>query len=72
MSRDTSNAPPAGAEYAMGGTSEPKDGNGANPKPTKQPLQTRSASPTRYNTSGMESALGALADKTHPPKLRKR
>jgi hypothetical protein len=43
---------------------------GANPAPTRGPLQTRSASPTSSYTSGMESAMGALADKTHPPKRR--
>lgn len=43
---------------------------GVNPAPTKAPLAPRSASPAAYATSGMESALGALADKTHPPKKR--
>lgn len=45
-------------------------GQGANPKPTKAPLQSRSASPARFNTSGMENAMGSLADKTHPPRRR--
>lgn len=45
-------------------------GQGANPKPTKQPLETRSASPARFNTSGMEDALGKLADEKHPPRRR--
>ncbi len=40
-------------------------GQGANPRPTKGPLQDRQASPARYSTSGMEQALGQLADKTH-------
>lgn len=43
---------------------------GANPPPTKGPLAPRSASPAAYNTSGMESSLGALADKMHPPRKR--
>jgi hypothetical protein len=49
---------------------EQATGQGANPRPTKQPLETRSASPARFNTSGMESAMAALADKTHPPRRR--
>jgi hypothetical protein len=40
-------------------------------KATKAPLQTRSASPNNYNTSGMERAMAAEADRLHPPKLRK-
>lgn len=46
---------------------------GINPgmKPTKGGIQGRSASPANYNTSGMESALGAMADKLHPPKRRR-
>lgn len=39
-------------------------------KPTKAPLQSRPAAPTNHNTSGMEGALGALADKLHPRKGR--
>ena len=38
---------------------------GANPVPSRGPLQSRSASPAAYNTSGMETALGALADREH-------
>lgn len=53
---------------AMGGTSDPVDTMGANPRPTRGPLQGRSGSPAGYNTSGMEAALGALADKTHKPR----
>lgn len=45
-------------------------GQGANPPPTKGPLASRSASPKQYATSGMEKALGAHADKVHPPKRR--
>lgn len=36
-------------------------------KPTKAPLQSRSASPAAYATSGIEQAMGALADKLHKP-----
>lgn len=36
-----------------------------NPKPTRAPLERREASPDKYATSGMERALGSLADKTH-------
>lgn len=43
---------------------------GANPRPTRAPLQSRSASPAAYNTSGMESAMGAAADKLHPVRQR--
>lgn len=48
------------------------DGTPTNPgtKPTKAPLQSRPAAPTNHNTSGMEGALGALADKMHPRKGR--
>lgn len=45
-------------------------GQGKNPKPTRGPLQTRSASPASTNTSGMETAMAAHADKVHPPKRR--
>lgn len=38
---------------------------GANPAPTKAPLARREGSPAAYATSGMESALGKLADKAH-------
>ena len=46
-----------------------KYANGENPKPTKAPLERRSASPNdpRYATSGIEQAMGALADKLHKP-----
>jgi hypothetical protein len=44
---------------------EQEFGQGDNPKPTKAPLQRREASPAKYATSGMERALGELADKTH-------
>lgn len=40
-----------------------------NPKPTRARLQDREGSPAKYNTSGMEGAMGALADKEH---VRKR
>lgn len=49
-----------------------QDTSGDNPKPTKGPLQSRPASPNGYATSGMERAMGAQADKMHPPKLRNR
>ena len=39
-------------------------------EPTKGPLQTRVASPAKYNTSGIERSMGALADKMHSPKRR--
>lgn len=45
--------------------------SGANPAPTKGPLQSRSASPPNTNTSGMERAMGAHADKLHPVGKRK-
>ena len=41
--------------------------DGQHAKPTKAPLQTRSASPAAYATSGIEQAMGALADKLHKP-----
>lgn len=40
--------------------------NGDNPRPTKAPLASRSASPAGYATSGMEAAMGKHADKLHP------
>lgn len=43
---------------------------GANPVPTRAPLQARSASPAAFNTSGMEGALGQMADKLHPTRRR--
>lgn len=50
------------------------DGNISDPgvKATKGPLQDRRASPSNYNTSGMEGGMGALADKLHPVKPRRR
>jgi hypothetical protein len=38
-------------------------------RPTKGPLATRSASPNdaAYATSGIEQAMGALADRLHKP-----
>lgn len=41
--------------------------NGENAKPTKAPLQSRSAAPANYNTSGIEQSMDALADKLHKP-----
>jgi hypothetical protein len=38
--------------------------------PTKAPLRTQSASPAHLNTSGLERAMGAHADKLHPTKRR--
>lgn len=49
---------------------EQMHGQGANPKPTRSGISARSSAPAAYNTSGMESALGALADKTHKPRRR--
>jgi hypothetical protein len=48
------------------------DGNviAQQPAPTKAPLQPRSASPANMNTSGIEAAMGAHADKVHPVKRR--
>lgn len=43
---------------------------GANPAPTKAPLASRSASPPSSNTSGMERAMAAHADKVHPTRRR--
>lgn len=40
-------------------------------KPTKASLQDRSGSPSG-GRSGMEGAMGALADKLHPPKFKGR
>lgn len=39
------------------------------PKPTKGPLQDRRASPMQ-GRSGMEQAMGALADQLHQPRRR--
>lgn len=40
-------------------------------KPTKAPLASREASPSNYGgRSGMENAMGDLADKLHPRKGR--
>lgn len=39
-------------------------------KPTRAPLQTRSASPANYATSGIERAMGSQADRMHPSKRR--
>jgi hypothetical protein len=54
------------AKTPMGGSQDdPQFETGHNPKPTRSRLQDREASPAKYNTSGMESAMGNLADKTH-------
>lgn len=45
----------------------PPQGN----KPTKQGIVQRESAPANLNTSGMETALGGLADKLHPRKQRK-
>lgn len=50
------------------GPGETQRPGGNNPKPTRAPLHDRSASPANYASSGMESAMGAHADKMHPPK----
>lgn len=39
-------------------------------KPTKARLHDRSASPADHNTSGMERAMAAHADKVHPTRKR--
>ena len=36
--------------------------------PTNAGLQTRRASPAKYMTSGIEKAMGAMANKLHPVK----
>lgn len=41
------------------------------PPQKNAPMKTREAAPTRPNQSGMETAMGAMADKMHPPKARK-
>lgn len=41
-------------------------------KPTKASLNDRSASPASPGRSGIETAMGAQADKLHPPKFRGR
>lgn len=43
--------------------------SGEHAKPTKAPLQSRTSAPNdpRYATSGIEQAMGALADKLHKP-----
>jgi hypothetical protein len=39
-------------------------------RPTRAPLQARSASPPQHNTSGIERAMAAEADRLHPPRKR--
>jgi hypothetical protein len=56
-------------DIAMGGNQDdPSIGasQGENPKPTRGPLATRSASPDAYATSGMERAMHAQANREHP------
>lgn len=50
------------------------DGNqsGLGMKPSRASLNDRSASPAGSDRSGMEGALGALADKLHPPRFKGR
>jgi hypothetical protein len=43
-------------------------GQGKSQRPTNAGLQRREASPSELNSSGMERAMGALADKMHKPK----
>lgn len=38
-------------------------------KPTKASLNDRTASPNMAGRSGIEAAMGAQADKLHPPKF---
>jgi len=48
---------------------DPDFSQGANPIPTRaHSIKERGASPERYASSGMERAMGALADKTHKTK----
>lgn len=54
--------------YKTGGSQDeaPFQRAAHDPVPTRQlNIKDRSASPDRYATSGMERAMGALADKTH-------
>ncbi len=64
------------SESKLGGSvendpNEPTNLSGAHARPTRGPLNSRSASPAEYQTSGMEAALGRLADQTHKPRSRK-
>lgn len=50
----------------LGGSQDDADfSQGHNPPPTRRAMQDRESAPAKYNMSGMEHALGALADKTH-------
>jgi hypothetical protein len=44
--------------------------NGEHAKPTKAPLQERQSAPAAYATSGLEAAMGQLADKLHQRKFK--
>lgn len=44
------------------------DEQGTNAPPTRAAPAPRSASPDAYTTSGLESAMGAHADRIHPLK----
>lgn len=57
-------------DYKTGGSQdEAPFTRGHDPVPDRSlAIKDRSASPDRYATSGMERAMGSLADKTHKPK----
>lgn len=52
-------------EFRGGAQTLPDHSVDHNPKPTRARLQDRESAPAKYNTSGMEGAMGALADKEH-------
>lgn len=39
-------------------------------RPTKTGIVQRPSAPMNYNTSGMENAMGTMADKMHPRRKR--
>lgn len=48
-----------------GADARDQQAQGFNPRPTNAPLKTQTATPAEYNTSGIERALGAHADRVH-------
>lgn len=50
---------------------EQATGQGANPAPTRNGISARTSAPAEYATSGMEKAMGDLADKIHKPIKRR-
>lgn len=57
-------------DYSTGGSQdEAPFQRGHDPAPTRQlNIKDRSSAPDRYASSGMERAMGNLADKTHKPR----